>query len=260
MITIGSGTGSAADILGKVKKLIPHGWFQWVAPYRDALLGGLADLASWNYYLVSYARAQSRLATAYGIWLDILAYDFLGNFLMRNKANDDTFRALIRATILQERVTRAGMVNAVTAMTGTAPTIFEPWNTYDTGAYSSPPGVGVPQYGSFGYNVGQGGYGNMQLNNQVFLGITRGSGSGVPNVDGYGGKIAGYGAGTIEYVGLSSELWGTTDAMIYQLINMTKPTGTTAWVAFLSPIDVLISEAGVVLTDESSTNKLTSTR
>jgi hypothetical protein len=34
------------------------------------------------------------------------------------------------------------------------PKVFEPWNTYDTGAY------GVP---TVGYGVGQGGWGNMNL-------------------------------------------------------------------------------------------------
>jgi hypothetical protein len=241
-------TGSATDIVTRVKGLIPKRWFKWVAPYRDAIIGGLSDSASWNYGLIAYARAQTRLATAYGIWLDILAYDFLGRFLTRNKTADDTFRALIRATILQERVTRAGMINAVKALTGNTPWIFEPWNTFDTGAYSSPGGV---KYGSMGYNVGQGGYGNMNLPGQTFIKVTRGGPSGVPNVDGYGNTIAGYGAGAIEYVGRRSELSGITDAMIYQLISMTKPTGTTCWVAFQPAVSVLTTDAGVILTDDS---------
>src|SRR5258708_29848594 len=37
---------------------------------------------------ILYARAQSRLSTAYGIWLDIFAYDFLGRFLIRNGVED----------------------------------------------------------------------------------------------------------------------------------------------------------------------------
>jgi len=169
--------------------------------------------------------------------------------LTRSGAPDDAFRRVIRATILQERVTRAGMISAVTTLTSNAPFIFEPWNTFDTGAYTGLPGT--PQYGSMGYNVGQGGYGNMLLNDQVFMKVARGSGSGVPLVDGYGNVVAGYGTGVIEYVGPKSELWGITDAMIYQLISMTKPTGTTVWVAFQVPAAVLTTDAGVVLTDDS---------
>jgi len=231
-------TGTPADILSRVKKLVPKGWFKWVAPYRDAIIGGLSDSASWNYGLIIYARAQTRLATAYGIWL-----------LIRNNAQDDAFRRIIRATILQERVTRAGMINAVTTLTSNAPAIFEPWNTFDTGAYTGLPGT--PRYGSMGYNVGQGGYGNMLLNDQAFIRVARGSGSGVPLVDGYNGQVGGYGVGAIEYVGLKSELWGITDAMIYQLISMTKATGTTIWVAFQPAAAVITTEAGIVLTDDA---------
>jgi len=39
----------------------------------------------------------------------------------------------------------------VTALTDNTPKVFEPWSTYDTGAY------GVP---TMGYGVGQGGWGN----------------------------------------------------------------------------------------------------
>lgn len=250
--------GDSTDIVNRVKGLIPNRWFRWVAPYRDAIIGGLADLAAWNYGWILYARAQTRMATAYGIWLDILAYDFLGRFLVRNGLADDTFRTIIRATILQERVTRNGMINAMTALTGNAPTIFEPWNTIDTGAYSSPGNSGAVQCPLFGYGVGHGGYGNMALNDQAFIQIVRGSGSGVPGVGGYSNIISGYGVGAIEYLGPSSELWGITDAMIYDMINKTKPTGTTIWVQFQTPILRLISESGITLTDETGTQILVS--
>lgn len=246
-------TGTSSDIVSRVKALIPNRWFRFVAPYRDAILGALADMAAWNYSWILYARAQTRMATAYGIWLDILAYDFLGRFLVRNGIADDTFRALIRATILQERVTRSGMVRALTALTGNPPTIFEPWNTMDTGAYSSPGHSGAVQCPMFGYGVGKGGYGNMMLNDQAFVQVIRGSGSGVPGVGGYGNTIAGYGVGAMEYLGPTSELWGITDAMIYDMINKTKPTGTTIWVQYQVPILSLISESGIALRDESGT-------
>ncbi len=243
--------GDPTDITSRVKQLVPKGWFKWVAPYRDAIIGGLSDSASRCYGLIGYARAQTRLATSYGIWLDIFSYDFLGRFFVRRGAADDTFRALIRATILQERVTRAGMINAVKALTSNTPWIFEPWNTFDTGAYSSP-AVGGPKYGSMGYGVGMGGWGSMNLPGQVFMKVARSAASGVPGVGGYSSNIAGYGVGAIEYVGPSSELAGVTDDMIYRLISTIKPTGTTMWVAFQAPTTtVLVTDTGVVLLDGS---------
>ena len=226
--------GDAVDILSRVKRLIPRRWFAWVAPYRDAVLGGLAASSSWCYGLIGYARAQSRISTAYGIWLDIIAYDYLGLFLTRNGAADDAFRTIIRATILQERVTRNGMVAAVTVISGAAPWVFEPWNTFDTGAYSGSRASGSPQYGSMGYGVGHGGYGNMNLPGQVFMNVIRGYPGGIPNVDGYANPVGGWGAGSIEYTGALG-LTGITNDMIYRLISMTKPTGTTCWVSIGGP-------------------------
>jgi len=224
-------TGSSDDITGRVKRVIPNRWFSYIAPYRDAVIGGLADIASRLYGLISYARAQTRLASAYGLWLDIFAYDYLQTFLVRNNLGDDAFRLLIQATILKERVTRAGMSSALVAMTGNTPRIFEPWNTYDTGAYSSSLPGGF-KCGQFGYGVGRGGYGNMNLPAQVFIDVTRGSPSGLPNVGGYGNVVAGWGTGAIEYLGSLVALTGITDGLIYQLINKTKPTGLITWVRF----------------------------
>lgn len=217
--------GDTNSILSRVKRLIPNHWFAWTAPYRDAIMGGLSDSAAWNYSLIIYARAQSRLNTAYGIWLDILAFDFTGRFLTRDGLQDDAFRAMIRATILQERVTRAGMILAVRTLTGNTPWVFEPWNTYDTGAYSSR--TRNVYYGSMGYGVGRGGWGTMQLHHQAFIRVTRSASSGVPGIGGYGDSVSGYGVGRTEYTG---SLLGVTDRTIYKLINITKPTGTIAWV------------------------------
>lgn len=223
-------TGDATDILARVKRLLPRGWFSYTAPLRDAIIGGAADLGAWCYTLVGFARSQSRLATAYGVFLDIFAYDFLGRFLPRRGLNDNTYRALVRATILQERVTRAGMINALTALNTTVPVIFEPWNSYDTGAYSGIDGV---KYGSMGYGVGRGGYGNMNLPAQTFIRLTRGNPSGVPNVGGYAppqNTPGGYGVGALEFAGPDTLLSGVTNDMIDDLIGKTKPTGSLVWV------------------------------
>lgn len=248
-------TGSSQDIQNRVRGVIPKRWWSWDSwntGIVGAIVGGLSDVASWCYGLISYAKAQTRLATAYGIWLDIFAYDFLGMVLPRNGAIDDAYRALIKSTILQERVTRNGMTQVVQQLTTAAPFIFEPWHTGDTGAYSSPNAGGF-KCGQFGYGVGKGGYGNMGLPGQVFIGLYRTGFSGIPNVDGWGGTTAGWGAGSIEYAGQYTTLTGITNQMILDAINNTKPTGVTCWVVFLgSPsAPVLTSEANVILTAEN---------
>ncbi|WP_024516864.1 hypothetical protein [Bradyrhizobium sp. Tv2a-2] len=253
-------TGTPANIQNRVQGVVPRRWWSWTAwntGIVSAIVGGLSDLASWCYSLIPYAKAQTRLATAYGVWLDIWSYDFLGMVLPRNGAIDDAFRVLIKTMILQERVTRAGMSNVINQLTSAAPAVFEPWNTGDTGAYSSPRANGF-KCGQFGYGVGNGGYGNMNLPGQVFIGLFRTGFSGIPNVDGWGGSSAGYGVGTIEYAGKYTTLTGITNQMILDAIENTKPTGVTCWVTFLgSPTpSILTSESGAILTSENSSELL----
>jgi hypothetical protein len=215
-------TGDANDILSRVKQVIPYRWFSFVAPFRDAVLGGPSDLAAWCYSWVGFARLQSRIATSTGPFLDLIALDFTGRYLQRNGTVDNTFRARIQATILQERVTRKGMINALTALTGTAPIIIEPWNTRDIGAYGAP---------TTAYGVSR--YGSMQLPAQVFIIVKVGATPGVPNTAGYGTAVAGYGAPLAIWSGLSLSTGGITDEDIYSTILATKPTGSIAWTQIL---------------------------
>jgi hypothetical protein len=235
-------TGDSADILDRVKKLLPARWFAWVAPNRDAILGALSDIGAWCYSWIIYARLQSRIATGTDIWLDIISLDFLGRAILRQGASDSVFRALITATILKERVTRHGMFQAVKTLTGNDPVIFEPWSAGDAGAYSN---FSLAQsYGQMGYGVGRGGYGSYQFPGQVFMKVIRGASSGVPSVTGYGYGYGGYKGsdvvsgqasfgGQIEFIGSYTRLVGITDQQIENLITYTKPSGTTVWLQFV---------------------------
>lgn len=216
-------TGDSADILQRIKQLLPHRWFSWGAALRDAIIGGLSDGAATCYNFYAYTKLQSRIGTSTGPFLDIIAYDFLGRLLPRKEMSDDSYRELILATILQPRVTRAAMISILTRLTGNAPIVFEPWNTYDTGAY------GIP---TMGYGVGHGGWGNMTLPGEAFLYVYRGEGSGIPFVAGYGTSNGGWGVGQLEYAGTQIGLTGITDDLIYQVINQTRPTGVAVWVQF----------------------------
>lgn len=215
-------TGDSNDIVARVKAVIPNRWFAWIAPIRDAILGGLSDVAAWNYQLYQFAILQSRIATSTGIYLDLIAYDYLQRFLVRNGNSDDVFRATILATVLQERVTRAGMINAVTELVNTSPGIFEPWNTGDAGGYSTP---------FFAYGRA-GGWGSLQYPAQVFMKVSRSGlgATGIPNIAGYGSPQGGYNIGNIEYVSGEISQTGVTDGDIYNIIKMTKPTGVICWV------------------------------
>ena len=212
-------TGDAPDMLARLKRVVPSRWFAYAAPLRDAVLGGLSDALAWVYSLIAYAKLQTRITTATGLFLDLIALDYFGLFL-RRRANeiDATFMARIKKELLRERVTRAGMIQALTNLTGKAPIVFEPRSTYDAGGWGTHCGYGLA-----------GGYGNVVLNNQVFLTVYRPGLQGVPNVDGYGGYLGGYGVGAIEYIGASMVTGQVTDADIYATIEATKPSGALCW-------------------------------
>jgi hypothetical protein len=212
--------GSASDIVARVKALIPNGWFAYAATNRDAILGGIADGASCCYSLIGYARAQTRLATMSGVWLDLTALDYFGLILRRRASQgDEAFRTRIKALLLQERVTRAGMAQVITSLTGHAPVIFEPWNTGDTGAWDS---------GDMAWDEA-GGWGDTCLPCQTFMIVTRPGMQGIPAAGAWDAAGSAWDTGDTEWVDPSMNEGAVTDADIYQAINMTRPVGSVVW-------------------------------
>src|SRR5260364_357770 len=69
-------------MFNRFKSLLPR-WFGDQTPVLDALLHGLAATARHAHRLIEYARLQTRLQTATGGWLDLIAADSLG---MRSSA------------------------------------------------------------------------------------------------------------------------------------------------------------------------------
>lgn len=211
--------GSADDIVNRVKLLLPKGWWRFTAPIRDAIIGGIADLASWSYALVAYAKLQTRVAWATGIWLDIISNDYFGHTLARKSSEGDaSFRTRIQKELIRERVTRKGMINAVQDLTGLPVTVFEPWNTGDTGAWDN---------GTFALDIA-GGWGDY-LAAQSFLNVTP---PGVQGIAGVGGWDSGYLAwdgGIGMWADMSLITGAVTTQDIYDTINKTRPTGSIVW-------------------------------
>ena len=249
--------GDSNDLLARVKRTLPSHWFNQAAPIRDAILGGLSDLSAWCYSFVYYAYAQMRIATASGPWLDLIANDYLGLYLKRNGASDEVFRAKIRATILQERVTRAGMVSVLTQLVGSPPSIFEPWNPGDAGGWDigsfawagaaagTQPGGGWNAASGWdtnasGYSIkpssfqasgGAGGWGTLLMPSQVLITVPPVATQGIPQIGGWSQGPAAWGGGIGDWADDATLGTGAlTDQDIYDAINATKPTGVIAWV------------------------------
>jgi hypothetical protein len=215
-------TGDSADILRRIKALLPFRWFPDSTLILDALLSGPAWALSFIYSLIQYGKLQTRIATATDGFLDLISYDFFGNNLPRKSQEMDApFRKRILATLLQEKGTRAGMIKALTALTGRAPIIFEPARPVDTGGWNAP---------NSGWSRA-GGWGSLLLPAQVFITAFRPTGSGIPNVIGWGGTAGGWSTPSqFKWSNLSQIQGSVTDSDIYALIAAMKPEGVRAWV------------------------------
>lgn len=230
-------TGDQQDFANRLRGLLPPSWFGTGltsvngistgtgTPILDSVLAAVAYPLSWDYVLFSYVLTQSRIATATGIWLDRISYDFLGTRLPRFVNETDTaYRARILAEIFRPRQTRAAITKALVDLTGRTPIIIEAWNPGDVGAYNTP--------GRQGYGVA-GMYGSLQYRNQVFVTAYRPAGVGIPNIPGYGNSGWGYGRaqGAGQYCSMSQVTGLVTDAQIYATVAGIVAAGCTAWVA-----------------------------
>src|SRR6185437_6566224 len=136
--------GDQQDMLRRIKAVLPARWFADTSPVLDGVLSGLAAGWAWVYGLLGFVVAQTRIATATGVWLDMIARDCFGTRLSRHGGQaDDAFRARIQRELLRERGTRAAISAVLRDLTGRAPVIFEPGRIADTGAYNAAIGYGV---------------------------------------------------------------------------------------------------------------------
>lgn len=170
-----SAVGSSSDIVVRLRAALPQHWFGDDAPVLGAVLGGFGAVWAQLYDVLQTVRRQSRIGTADGAMLDLIAGDFFGSRLMRRPGQGDAaFRGAILRELLRERATRQALASALTDLTGTAPRIFEPTRPADTGAWG----------GALGYGAA-GGWGSLALPFQCFVQVRRPSGQGIAGVEGY---------------------------------------------------------------------------
>lgn len=218
--------GDFSDIFSRLKGKLPTRWFGGVTdsmPLVDGVLSGIATLLSFVYALYSYAKLQTRIATATDGWLDMIAADFFGPAGLLRKAgqSDASYRLVIMANLFREKATRNAIVRILSSLTGRAPTIIEPMRPADTGAYGAP---------NIGYGMA-GAYGSMSLPYQAFVIAYRPvSNAGIASVAGYGIPSGAYATPSrAEYASISMVTGGVTDADIFAAIDAVKPAATIVW-------------------------------
>ncbi len=227
-------TGDQTDMVERARSVLPVGWFPTTTPGQptqspvlDGVLNGCAACMSFAYSLLQYVITQTRILTASGVFLDMIAADFFGSFLSRRLGEGDTaLQSRIQKELFRPKGSRPAMVQAITDLTGHAPWIFEPSEPQDTGGY----GVAC------GYGVG-GGYGSLLMPFQFLMKVKTPVGSGIPGVMGYGhlGSVTsatgGYGSGAIEYASRSMMGGVIGQAAVLAVVNDVRPVASTAWIA-----------------------------
>jgi len=215
--------GDAQDMLVRLQSVLPARWHGEAADgggVLAAVLAGLAEGWAWLHELLGAVRAQTRIATATGRALDMIAVDYFGARVRRRRAQGDAaFRATILRELLRERATRPALHGALLDLTGRAPAVFEPRRPADTGGW----GVGC------GYGAG-GGWGSLLLPYQCFVSARRPLGSGIAVVNGWGGGSGGWGVGAGAWASLAMLEGQVTDADIHEAVATVLPVGAVAWV------------------------------
>ncbi|WP_271024998.1 hypothetical protein [Rhizobium sp. RCAM05973] len=222
-------TGDDDDMIARGKAIVPAGWFPSSSPILDGVLSGFANVASWIYGLIVYAKAQTRILTATDGWLDLIAFDFFGRRMQRGSRTDASFRTAIIAELFRPRNTRQAIIDVLTGLTGNVPDIFEPARPQDTGGYAPGPAGDGRGYG-LAYNLA-GGYGSLLMPYEILITAHRSPNGGIPNVIGYGGPAGGYSTpSTFEYGNLDMIQGTVTDAAIYSAVDNVRAAAITAWV------------------------------
>lgn len=218
-------TGDQADMVRRLRSLLPAHWFPDDAPVLASLLNGLGSAWAWFYGGVAYVGFQLRIGTASESWLDLIASDLFGRWIRRRRREtDDHLRSRILAELLRERGTRAGLRRALLDLTGREPVIFEPALPSDTGAY----GTHRESQGGLAYGVA-GGWGSLSLPFQCLVTAYRPHGTGIASVSGWCCPGGAYGQGAIEYANLALMEDLVPDAEILETIARTMPVAATAW-------------------------------
>ncbi|MGX7707968.1 hypothetical protein [Methylobacterium sp. Gmos1] len=251
------GTGDPDDMVARLRALLPP-WFPDDDPILDGLLGGIAALLAFTYDLIADLKRQTRIATATGGWLDLIAFDYFGiRFGRRPDEADDAFRPRILKELLRPRATREAIVEALVDLTGRTPLIAEPWNPGDCGAYDvgtmayagSVEAVPVSGYdaalggwdaGRFAYVVassdagsfpGAGCWGSLDYPCQIFVTAFRPISRGIPDISGFDMPGAGYDLGPLAYINQADVDSQIADAEIYARLAETAAAGVTVWTA-----------------------------
>lgn len=243
-------TGDQDDLISRLQRWLPTGWFPTTkdeAPRLYSVLAGFASLLSQIYLAIQYVRLQTRLATLTDGFVDLASADFFGDRLPRlNAESDDRFSMRVRLEIFRKKLTREAIDELLFQMTGAHPLIVELERPADIGGWGCRRAWGVA-----------GPWGGRADSPAVFITTKHAGQFGVPLVNGWGCYAGGWGVGRQVWAD-ADMITGTgfTDAQIMAALNRIRAAGVTYWVnitndvAAAIPESVLGTETGAVLVDD----------
>jgi hypothetical protein len=260
--------GDQQDFTSRLLRLLPTGWFPSEAPRLNAVLQGAAASLSAAFAMLSFVKAQTRIQTASGSFLDLISQGYFGGELPRLQYESDAaYAGRIRYNLTAPRGTRDGMMQMLQQLTGNTPIIFQPnlpsdcmclgslanpeaagggseLNSIASGGYQTP----YPSFGSFRAGFGaSAAWGTLLMPCQVFIIVAPPiTGLAIYSAyDGYGSMAspASGGAGGLASIA-SPDIAGAgspivnpealpgevTDSFIYRQIDDWMPVGYIAWV------------------------------
>jgi hypothetical protein len=224
-------TGDLANIVSRLRAVLPRRWFAEQSPNLSAVLRGLAAPWAWLYDTINVVLAQTRLNTATDDWLDLISYDYFGDLLNRNlNEPDSSYRIRVKAALLRDAATRSAVMSGLEALTGARPIIFEPANCMDTGSYGTMTDSSVVAGLAYGR---VGGWGSLKLPFQFFVTAVHPPSPGISMLAGYGTPNGGYGNGAISYVALSMLPGHITEQNIQTTLCNLLPVNAVAWLRIL---------------------------
>jgi hypothetical protein len=220
-------TGDVPDLVYRLRTLLPP-WFpnQGQAPVLDAILTGIATLLSTSYGFIQYARAQSRISTASGGWLDLIAWDFFGSRFQRRPTETDlSFQPRLKKELIRPRLTRPAIISMVRDLTGFTPSLIEPFNGQDLGGFD---------LGNLALDAA-GGMGATNHNNQIWVTAFRPITYGLQIAAGFDAGPGGFDTGLLELLDPQVLPSVVADAEITARIQQTVAQGIFANIGIISP-------------------------
>ena len=221
-------TGDLKDSLGRIKATLPAQWFPSSSPLLDGVLSGFANVVSDIWAQLQFVKLQTRIKTATGGFLDLISGDYFGFRLPRlTSETDASFQSRIVAEVVRPRATRGSITRVITDLTGRAPNLFEPARPTDTGGWDVAIGWDI---GTAGNGWPAGGWGDTNLNNQIFVQVYRPKGAGIPQVSGWDSGAGGWDTGSFALIDMNQITGIVTDPQIYAAVDSVMPAGCIGWV------------------------------